>query len=99
MGNLFAFRATDPRVMQDAMASGFDVIGPDNDKYLAEMAEQCGLSIAAWGAHKMVVGRGQQVAQTIPRLQCLGVTKHGYPRHPLYLRADTKPEVFWASAK
>ena len=27
-------------------------------------------------------------------IQCLGVTKQGYPKHPLYLKADTKPLPF-----
>ena len=26
------------------------------------------------------------------RLTALGVTKDGHPRHPLYVRADTRPE-------
>ena len=48
--------------------------------------------IAAWGAN----ARPDRVDQVLAmpgadRLQALGVTKTGAPRHPLYLRADSRP--------
>ena len=51
--------------------------------------------IAAWGIHG---ARGEQDRRVLDwinrasvpvRLQCLGLTRRGYPRHPLYCAADT----------
>lgn len=88
MLNIFAFRATDPKVMK----AEEDPIGPENDRWIQEVASKAGLVIAAWGVHGAHMNRGQAVVEMVPGLHHLGLTKHGFPRHPLYLRADTKPE-------
>lgn len=88
--NLFAFRATDPR---DLLAAT-DPVGPRNDAFLHDYLP---VSVAAWGAHKLAVARARQVMQAFagrPLLWCLGVTKDGHPRHPLYVRADA-PLIPW----
>lgn len=82
--NIFAFRATDPKVM----AAADDPIGPQNDDYLRAALGQ-GPVVAAWGAHKMAEERGRDVAKMLGRdLLCLGTTKVGAPRHPLYVKRD-----------
>jgi len=92
MLNAYAFRATDPKVMKAALAP----IGPENDAALRKYGQQAGIIVAAWGAHCKEL-REQQICESIDRkIHCLGVTKHGRPKHPLYLRADTQPEVFWS---
>jgi hypothetical protein len=94
MFNLFAFRATDPDVM---MKFKGDAVGPDNDIHISVAAEdkQCGMMVAAWGAHGDHQARGHQVHQRWGhRLHHLGLTKDGQARHPLYLKADTKPFPF-----
>ena len=87
--NLYAYRATNPR---DMLAAA-DPVGPENDAYLTELlrsrAEANVDTIAAWGAN----AKPDRVAAIMAmpgadRLMCLGLTKHGAPRHPLYLRAD-----------
>lgn len=43
MANLFAFRATDPKVMLSAK----DPVGADNDRWLLELSQSSGLVVAA----------------------------------------------------
>lgn len=93
MTNLFAIRATDPREMKQI----FDPVGKQNDLYLKDYAANCGLVLAAWGSLGAHQGRDAEVFEMlnpIAKLHCLGVTKYGFPRHPLYVRGDTLPVVF-----
>ena len=93
MLNLFAYRSTDPKVL----VSMGDPIGPKNSEALAYYRTKCELIVAAWGAHKLASRRGRSVCGIIcRRLDCLGTTKDGSPRHPLYVRADVKPQLFWS---
>jgi len=92
MTNIYAFRATQPRDMFGEP----EPIGPDNNATLVQIARQAGIVIAAWGSHGGHGGRGAEVAHmilaaTAVKIKCLGVTKDGYPRHPLYLKKDSKP--------
>ena len=94
MANLFAFRATDPKVMkrQD------DPIGPDNDRVLQQLAGEAGMLVAAWGVHGKHVQRDQAVRRMLPNLHCLKLTLNGMPAHPLYLPASSRP-MRWESAE
>lgn len=89
MGNLFAFRATDPKEMKLAL----DPVGERNDHWLQHMAGMAGLVVAAWGAHGDHRGRAQAVVDSgaLGSFTVLGLTKDGHPRHPLYMRADCCP--------
>ncbi len=88
--NLFAWRSTDP----SGLRSVPDPVGPDNDRFLRQGVEQSALRVAAWGVNGALHHRDETVLQLLAGypLTRLGVTKHGAPRHPLYLRADTAPE-------
>jgi len=96
MTNLFSLRATDPRVMK-ACAAPSDKA---NDDQLLISAANAGIIIAAWGVHGVHLNRELQVRQLMyaagVTLHCLGLTKGGHPKHPLYLRAETEPVVFCA---
>lgn len=91
MLNLFAFRATDPADMKRVL----DPVGPENDKYLVREAREAGLVVAAWGVHGSYHARDEEVLSILPLPPvALGVTKDGYPRHPLYVRADAEPGLY-----
>jgi hypothetical protein len=91
--NLFALRATDPRELRQHP----NPIGPDNDAHLRgdHHGDEVALTVCAWGANTAVVGRARVVedllGQAGVRPHVLGLTAAGFPRHPLYVRADTPP--------
>jgi hypothetical protein len=95
--NLFALRATDPAQL---IGHG-DPTGPENVAYLeqASLVHGNGIIVCAWGAHRAATP--DKVNTTIywlrrcgARLVCLGKTKSGAPRHPLYVHGDTPFEDF-----
>jgi hypothetical protein len=89
MANLFAYRARFPVDMLKAN----DPIGPENDFYLNKLCSESNLIIAAWGGLKITKKRIRSIS--FPKnLYCLGVTKNGFPRHPLYMKADSQPILF-----
>lgn len=85
--NLFALRATDPRHLRLAG----DPVGPENDAHIQRMASEADLIILGYGADPIATERAAQVRALLAghKLFCLGKTKDGAPRHPLYLRADS----------
>lgn len=97
--NVFAFRATDERELLTAA----DPFGPENE---ANLLDCRGVSlmtqlIVAWGTPfgGKRLAHWYKLAESIVRLhepECLGTTKDGHPRHPLFLRNDT-PIVKWGS--
>ena len=95
MLNAYAFRATDPRDMKAAD----DPVGPDTDDWLRYYGANSIEVVACWGVH-CEPSRESAVCKAIGRpIKCLGRTKDGRPKHPLYLRADTKLEDFWQPEK
>jgi hypothetical protein len=92
MANLYALRATLPARLVDAD----DPVGPLNDQWLRVLAELAELTVAAWGAWPGPdLHRPAAVMDLVGGLHVLGLTKHGEPRHPLYMRADVEP-VRWS---
>jgi hypothetical protein len=98
--NLGAGRATDPKVWKSMQ----DPIGPDNGSHIRRILTECrerdGLAIAGWGAHGSFLER-DVAAVAIARdvgvvFHCLGVTKQGYPKHPLYVGYSQSP-VLWTT--
>ena len=86
MGNLFAFRATDPMALYEAA----DPVGPDNDKWLLELSVKCQKVVFAWGAKGQLMGRDKTLASAFTEAYCIKRTKEGHPSHPLYLKADLR---------
>ena len=93
VANLYALRSTDPA----ALWSHPDPVGPDNDDCLWTFAREYGDVVCAWGSN----ARPERAACVVSimrdagaRLWCLGTTKNGSPRHPLYVRGDAEPVPF-----
>lgn len=88
--NLFAYRASYPKILRSVP----DPIGLENDRYLVEASQSAHLIVVAWGNHGTLGNRHQSVLSVLAdkgRLCCLGMTKAGHPRHPLYIRSETTP--------
>lgn len=93
--NLFALRATNP---QDLLYNS-DPVGPRNDEALIRMAlydHAERLIVAAWGANGTIHDRAWEVREllSIAPMHCLGQTKNGQPKHPLYIAKETQLQPF-----
>jgi len=90
LANLFALRSTDPAQLWTAN----DPVGPDNDDWISQLVESAAKVVAAWGAHGGLNDRDRRVLKLLPEVYCLGRTREGHPRHPLYLARVTELERF-----
>jgi hypothetical protein len=99
VGNAYAYRATKPKDMHAAQASGIDIIGPDNLSTLREMASRAALIVVAWGASTpkdaaLHLHRVTKLLAEYGDLYCLGRTKSGAPGHPLLVPYDQPLELY-----
>jgi hypothetical protein len=91
--NLFAYRTSSPKVLAEAIGAGVDPWGPDQASVMSAALHQwAGPIVAAWGANPLS-GMALEKLPPVP-MSCLGVTKDGAPRHPLYVRGDA-PLMEW----
>jgi hypothetical protein len=110
MVNLYALVATDPDdLLHDGCATDGErgivsnAVGIDNNHTIAaamvEVEQRGGLVVGAWGAThaRYIADRVAVVRKLIGALPvwCLGTTRSGAPKHPLYLRNDA-PLIPWS---
>ncbi|GJH04995.1 DUF1643 domain-containing protein [Paraburkholderia terrae] len=93
--NLYGLRSPSPTDLWMHV----DPVGPDNDMWLRTAAREHETVVFAWGANARP-DRVREVYEifrpgTHRKILCLGTTKDGSPRHPLYVRAD-QPLIEWA---
>jgi hypothetical protein len=89
--NLFGLRSPDPSVLSSAA----NPWGPDNDEVVTEVLAEAVVRrtpvVAAWGANSIRQGEQRMLGRfrdfSVDGF-CLGKTKHGHPKHPLYVRGD-----------
>lgn len=98
MLNAYALRSTDPAGLRRAA----DPVGPENDATLRRHfgGGDVVRVVAAWGANVALERERviERIAAAARRpLHCLGRTKFGFPRHPLYVPAATPLEP-WSFA-
>jgi len=92
--NIFAFRATDPKVMR----AQTDPVGEANDTTILSAVNWTHDIVCAWGTNGAYMDRGAAVeallrAQSKP-LTHLGLSKAGHPKHPLYISYQIQPELW-----
>jgi hypothetical protein len=86
--NLFAYRTSYSKELLNAT----EPIGIDNDKYVLQASNRSRRLVLAWGNWGYVRNRAGQVCNLLAEIEvhCLGLTRTGQPRHPLYLAKDTQ---------
>jgi hypothetical protein len=88
--NVFAFRATYPTALLEAE----DPEGPDNRRWTIAALDRADIIVAAWGnAAPCIPGDGfEHMIQTLAgrNIYCLEKNASGQPKHPLYVKDDTK---------
>lgn len=98
MTNLFAFRATDPKVMKNCDSPETPDLSLTNRQHIMSIASEAGLVIAAWGTHGSHMGLGADTIlcfnQNKIKIHHLGLNADGTPKHPLYLKSSTLPEIY-----
>lgn len=98
--NVMDYRATHPR---DLLAPGVAPSSPENLPEIVALAADAAIVVLAFGAvhprlrhHPVAVESALAGAGVVTH--CLGTTKDGSPRHPLYLSKDAPLAVFDAPA-
>jgi hypothetical protein len=93
VGNLYSLVSTYPEhVPKDP-----EPVHPETDAALLEMARAAECVVAAWGTQPFLNTRAYHVTKFLARereIQCLGFTKDGWPRHPLYRSYEADRELF-----
>lgn len=90
--NIFALRSTDPRMLRTII---YDPVGFENMSHIRNAATQSQFVVCAWGTHGAFMKQGERVTKVLKEIgampHCLEVTKKGFPKHPLYCKADLEP--------
>jgi hypothetical protein len=89
--NLSPYRATNPKDLKKALDAGIDIFQEDKNRAIMENARNVGQFVLAWGASiPPFLDKAARIARQIagPEALCLGKTKKGEPRHPLFVRKD-----------
>ena len=91
--NLFSLRATDPARLCGRPAQ--QLYGPEHWKHFSRAVKRADRIVCGWGAHPACRLEGPSAAEWLHtgghKPLCLGLTKAGAPRHPLYVKGDTVP--------
>lgn len=103
--NLFAFRATQPKVMFSYYG---DIVGQLNtraDILRMIQGSNCTTTVVCWGTSNVrkwrdrILERGDSVVRALRDAGieplCLGKNGDGTPKHPLYLRTETPLIPYW----
>ena len=94
--NLLPIRSPKPKAALDWYRASPPMPGEyfANLAYIERACSEADVVMLAWGAHGYGIG-GDNARENAGRLNdevwCLGWTAMGQPRHPLYVRGDTKP--------
>ena len=92
--NLSPIRATSPKELRHVKGEWQSAEEIQNEAIIEWAIGKADLVVAAWGANVERCGlehMADRVTELCDELYVLGLTKHGHPRHPLYMPKDAKP--------
>ncbi|MBD2141447.1 DUF1643 domain-containing protein [Anabaena sp. FACHB-1250] len=95
--NLFAYIATEPKELNEALKKGDDIVGHNNNLYILSATKRAESIIVAWGAGlDNSSAKKYRVEEVLNLISCKtlyylvdskgngdDLTKNGHPRHPL----------------
>jgi hypothetical protein len=87
MLNLFPYVTAYPEELERIWVT----MDGDNLAWIKKISDKCDKIIFAWGNFPEAQVRGKEIAQMIPNAYALAINRNGSPKHPLYVKADTKP--------
>lgn len=94
--NLYSLVATQPAALWSTDPE--DRNDPDADSTIAGALARSEMVVAAWGVLPLTaVERAESVTDVLSHgrsVFCLGQSRGGFPRHPLYLSGDTTRELY-----
>ncbi len=92
--NLFAFRTASPLELKKVD----NPIGKQNDRHLKKAIKLADQVVVAWGNNGKLMQRDRHVLELLSKQNiqphCLGITKSGYPSHPLYISCGEQPNAY-----
>ena len=88
VGNLYAFRSTDPKALRHTD----DPVGPDNIEHIQELIGLTERVIYAWGKHKK---EPEWLCDLVDTPYCIDISKNGnIPKHPSRLNKDLQLKLY-----
>lgn len=87
VGNLFAWRTAEPRLLKQAA----EPLGPDNPAWLDSLAGAAARILVCWGREGGHRARDRWFAARHAGLWCLRTNQDGSPTHPLYIPKRQRP--------
>ncbi|WP_210367732.1 DUF1643 domain-containing protein [Bacillus sp. REN3] len=95
--NIFALQSTDYKKLKEKTKE--EAIGPENRQYIKRALADAAVTVAAWGENVKIHFK-KSAAEELKELfsghelMCLGITKDGFPRHPLFVESHKELEPY-----
>ena len=87
VGNLYAFRSTDPKGLRHTD----NPIGEDNIQHIQSLLGLVEKVIYAWGNNQR---EPDWLSDLVDSPYCIDVSKKGVPKHTLYLKSELQPKLY-----
>jgi hypothetical protein len=87
VGNLYAFRSTDPKALRHTD----DPVGEDNIEHIKDLIGVTERVVYAWGNNQK---EPEWLSSLVDTPYCIDISKKGVPKHPLYLKSELHPKLY-----